>query len=174
MSKDSEVYRGVDVSKESVVSAEGRVLSRKQRVPRTAAAIQAAVRRCRPNALAVLERSGAAPALTNEVLLPRRLSQRTKIGHFDHNNLCNCCLSCLDVVLQFPVGQTPRAHRRAGATYGWGRSGPRGIVIGVNCRLPSQSLGRIIEESSERLGPPAVFVSLGSGFTNMIRPGVRL
>ncbi len=41
MSKDSEVYLGVDVSKESVdigaLSAEGRVLSRKQRVPRTAA-----------------------------------------------------------------------------------------------------------------------------------------
>ena len=62
MSKDSEVYLGVDVSKESVdicaLSAEGRVLSRKQGVPRTAAAIQAAVRRSNRNALAVWEATG--------------------------------------------------------------------------------------------------------------------
>ena len=62
MSKDIEVYLGVDVSKESVdicaLSADGRVLSRKQRLPRTAAAIQAAVRRWNRSAFAVLEATG--------------------------------------------------------------------------------------------------------------------
>ena len=55
-----EVYLGVDVSKDSVdicaVSAEGRVLWGKNRVPRTAAAIQAAVKPLHGRrALAVLE-----------------------------------------------------------------------------------------------------------------------
>ena len=65
----------MDVSKESVdicaVSADGRVLSRKQRVPRTAAAMQAAVRRWNHNAFAVLEATGGlekAPARALEAV----------------------------------------------------------------------------------------------------------
>ena len=75
MSKDIAVYLGIDGSKESVdicaLSADGRVLSRKQRVPRTAAAIQAAVRRSNQNAFAVLEATGGlekAPARALEAV----------------------------------------------------------------------------------------------------------
>ena len=73
--KDIEVYLGVDISKESVdiraLDVDGRVLSSKQCVPRTAAAIQAAVRPYNGKALAVLEatgRLGKAPARALEAV----------------------------------------------------------------------------------------------------------